>query len=271
LINLTWLGFIENFGHSDRDLHYDSIALTRAELARTVFLTGLTDLAHSELNSGLQRVRSIYRTSEVFGDTSDALGVLTTARRIWSATSGSGFVERVGNYVAALREHPDFAEGVFEYAVMQSGDQSHAFLTKGERSAAWAANLAIVLDYGRLTGLTPLPCYGFVSRQMLRPDVRPNALPALIDQRASDLAFNWSGLLSSLVRRSARYANSAHLHGDGNAMRCLTLLSALGPLASFQLTRLLGCDRSTSSRALRRLVSLDLCSHEPSSRLYSVK
>jgi hypothetical protein len=263
---LAWSRFITEFSDSNNDLDRTSLTLTQSTMERQFFLNALAKSDDQRVRDAVGPLLNIFRTNAhdpILPNPNLLLKSPVAAERRITAAD---LVTRVSELVLSLRLLPYFAEGSSEYQVLQGQSGSVGFTRAGQRSAAWAANLALGSNNSAFWGVIPLPCYGLITREMLRSDVRGSALPTLIDTAIGSVVGELSVRLDE-VRRALPAARALLSEPEAGDQRLIIAryLIAFGSIRSAHLPALTGKTRSSLSRALARMAETGFCSTDRSS------
>jgi hypothetical protein len=263
---LAWSRFIADFGASGGDLNRTSLTLTQSTVERHFFLDALVRSDDWRVRDATRPLANMFRTSAHSRTLPGAKRLLTSAVAAEQQITVANPVSRVIDLVLSLRQRPYFAEGTAEYQVLRNSSGSLGFTRSGQRAAAWAANLALGNNGYAFLGVTPLPCYGLITREMLRPDVRSSALPELVDAALGSVVGELGTRLDE-VRRALPAARALLAEPEAGDQRLVIAryLIAFGSIRSAHLPALTGKTRSSLSRALARMVNVGFCSTDRSS------
>jgi hypothetical protein len=263
---LAWSRFISEFSDSNDDLDRNSLTLTQATMERQFFLNALAKSDDQRVRDAVRPLLTIWGTGGHDPTLANPNSLLRSAVAAERRITAADPVTRVIELVLSLRLLPYFAEGTTEYQVLHGLSGAVGFTRAGQRSAAWAANLALGSNSSAFLGVIPLPCYGLITREMLRSDVRGSALPTLIDTAIGSVVGELSVRLDQ-VRRALPEARALLSEPEAGDQRLIIAryLIAFGSIRTAHLPALTGKTRSSLSRALARMVEAGFCSTDRSS------
>lgn len=256
---LAWERFIGDFAPSSNDLFRSTLSLTQSRAERGFFLATCAKANDLGVRSAVRPLANIWRSPCTIEGMSSPNRLLTIAWSVRSSLSVADPFKLIALLVDELKKRPDFCEGRSEYAVVNDGDRVIGYHRSGQRAAAWAASMIVAEELSGACGLTPLPCYGLVTRQMLRPDVSAQSLEGLIDRAMASIVADYATRLASIVTTLRDVRERHDFHRDGQAQSIVRYLAAFGALRSAHLPTLTGRTRSSLSRALVRLTSDGFC------------